>query len=449
MQIDMLYLNDLRFIGQWLVDSHPGFTKEIQDISFQQYASTALAAAQSQIKLAGESDSAAAVLQRFMVGFQDQHMRIKWRVDKAYHCAKYTAVVMRESIFILDHESKQYDELLEINDLPVETFLKNYIYPYVDSRTIGSRKERVIQYLFTWALPRLSVFPDHLMIRDANGQNSKRRLLWQQFDASIQPVVTAPFCLVREANDLAWITIQRLWTYTANESQCFDLLCEQLAQLPSTCRIVLDVRGNAGGNTYLGRIILAAIHGRYAVEEVNAGVKFAPALWRASQRNVDQLATYIQMLSSAGVDEKSQQTIVAFERLHQGLRDAKRAGRECFVENGELESPLPSHLPKFRKQLAPVFILTDSRCMSSCLNLIAEAVRLGAIHIGTETDADTHYSENAIVELPSGHGSLICPMAYKPNPYRKSNESLRPRIPYGGNIRDTAAIKNWVLRLRP
>jgi hypothetical protein len=94
----------------------------------------------------------------------------------------------------------------------------------------------------------------------------------------------------------------------------------------------------------------------------------------------------------------------------------------------------------------PVILLTDNSCFSSCLMVADEFRRLGALHVGQETDANTHYMEVREDKLPSGLSMFSTLQAMAPGSPLQMGP-FTPTILYSGNIGDTPALEAWVASL--
>jgi hypothetical protein len=94
-----------------------------------------------------------------------------------------------------------------------------------------------------------------------------------------------------------------------------------------------------------------------------------------------------------------------------------------------------------------VFVLTDGKCASACLDFVQGALRFpGVTHVGLPTSADTPYMELRSERLPSG----IARLHFALKVYRNWPRAYRPLLPvhrYSGDISDTAGVERWVLGL--
>lgn len=208
--------------------------------------------------------------------------------------------------------------------------------------------------------------------------------------------------------------------------------------------IVLDLRGNGGGSSDWSYQIARKIWGDgalAAVPQANVTV-----MWRASAANLAAIRTaYQQRVGSGRLSAEAREW---FKGSIAGLERAVAASEATWRQpSGAAPTRPPQDLP--RHQLSgPVYLVTDSACMSACLDAVDLWRGLGAIHVGQETSADTLYMEVRQGNLPSGLGMISVPMKVYRGRTRGSNESVIPQRRFDGNINDTVALEAWLATLR-
>lgn len=94
-----------------------------------------------------------------------------------------------------------------------------------------------------------------------------------------------------------------------------------------------------------------------------------------------------------------------------------------------------------------MIVLADASCGSACLDALDLWKQLGAIQVGVETSADTVYMDVRPEPLPSGLARISIPMKVFRGRTRGFNEALVPECRYAGDMRDGAALENWVLQV--
>lgn len=206
----------------------------------------------------------------------------------------------------------------------------------------------------------------------------------------------------------------------------------------SAPRVVLDLRGNNGGDSRWGSELAAALWGKRAADAVNLEPKSVD--WRASRDNIAKIAEYRDMWKAHAGESGN---VAWAEKTIAGMQGAMQAGQAFYVESPEPQPPSPT--PPVTT--ARIYMVTDSGCASACLDAADLFLALGAIHVGEETSADTAYMDVRQTTLPSGYTALAIAMkVYRGRP-RGSNVPLVPRYAYSGDLADTAALERWIKSL--
>jgi hypothetical protein len=205
-------------------------------------------------------------------------------------------------------------------------------------------------------------------------------------------------------------------------------------------RVVLDLRGNNGGDSRWSFRLAEALWGKQATDKVNLEPKSVD--WRASKDNIAQLKESLDMWQSH--PDTPADTVAWGKQIIAGMQAAMAKGQPFYVEAGESASPTPPP-PKTE---ARIFLVTDSGCASACLDASDLFLALGAVHVGQETSADTVYMDVRHATLPSGHGALSVAMKVYRGRQRGNNVPLVPRYPYQGDLADTQALEHWIAGLR-
>jgi hypothetical protein len=223
-------------------------------------------------------------------------------------------------------------------------------------------------------------------------------------------------------------------------------LTKDRAALAGARVVVLDVRGNGGGSSRWGRRIAEAIWGESNAEA--AAPRSAGVDWRASDANIAELEA-MKAGSAGGMVMR-----VWADNAISGMRRARAAGQSLWRETAPLGGLFGGRSreagridPAKFVTRAPVYVLTDASCASACLDALDVWLKLGAIHVGRETSADSLYMEVRSQVLPSGFARLSVPMkVYRGRP-RGLNEPYRPVHRIQAEMSDTPALEAQVLAL--
>lgn len=84
------------------------------------------------------------------------------------------------------------------------------------------------------------------------------------------------------------------------------------------------------------------------------------------------------------------------------MQRALAAGQPLARAPAEVGGAATRHAEAVAARPPRVVVITDNYCFSSCLLGVHLFHKLGALHVGEETSANTRYSDLRTVELPSG-----------------------------------------------
>lgn len=204
--------------------------------------------------------------------------------------------------------------------------------------------------------------------------------------------------------------------------------------------VVVDLRGNFGGNDLYGRKLADTLYGpKYVRNRLGPIGGGCPSIFRASTDNIAATRVYIKNFETSGDVDGSAE----YKKALRAMEEAKKKGMEltggitCQSSSSkeqEAGSPLID---------TPVMVLTDVGCFSSCINTVGYFVKLGAIQVGQMTGSDTHYSEVREISLPSQLSTFSTMMALMPDAPARIGPFI-PTVPYDGEISDTEALEAWI-----
>lgn len=218
--------------------------------------------------------------------------------------------------------------------------------------------------------------------------------------------------------------------------------------LASAPAIVLDLRGNGGGSSDWSRQMAEILWGSGTVERLPSSHTYVE--WRVSKANLDSIRSSYERRRDGGV--LSPEAGHWYETVIAGLTAALERGDSLWRhadhgsdgEGGRETSRGAAPPPPLAGK---VYVLTDEKCGSACLDAVDLWRALGAIQIGRTTSADTLYMETRQIKLPTGITGFSLPMKVYRNRPRGSNEPAVPAYAFDGDIDDTAAVERWVLSL--
>jgi hypothetical protein len=209
------------------------------------------------------------------------------------------------------------------------------------------------------------------------------------------------------------------------------------AMLHQARHLVIDLRGNDGGDDDWGDSVLAALWSDDAVTTIENSVNLTVD-WRVSAQNIAALRLRAADAKAQGQSEDDQ--------FYTALADQMTKSANLHKVYMEQTSPAGAHVPKLNSPFAhPVYLLTSPYCASACLDVIDVANDLpGIIRVGMETSSDTDYLDTASATLPSGHAVLHYAMKVFRNRPRAANASYKPQIAWQGGQMTDASIARWI-----
>ncbi|WP_395445818.1 S41 family peptidase [Caulobacter sp. UC70_42] len=239
---------------------------------------------------------------------------------------------------------------------------------------------------------------------------------------------------VRQVGQAWWIAMESL-----NDSApaVLDAAKARQAQLRTAPLVVIDLRGNGGGNSLYGDRLAEILLGEAPLKQVRSGGsgRACAPVWRASPDNRKTLDLY-----AAKFADDADAWRMEAARMDAALAAGQPlTGPVDGCEVVERRAPPPAH-PLFAGKLV---VVTDVACFSSCPLVVKRLRSLGAIQVGTATNAPTRYMEVRAIDLPSGLGRFTT--------MQKAAVSSPPMIgPYSpdiaftGDISDTKALEAWI-----
>ena len=251
---------------------------------------------------------------------------------------------------------------------------------------------------------------------------------------------------VRQVGKGYWIALQDLFTDKARG--VVKSVEEQKMALREAPYVVLDLRGNGGGSSVMGRQIAASLLGAAAADErlgpaTEAACGGPDGSWRASEGNIKQLE-FVQaspLVSQGGPEIK--------KIVQDTLRDARAAFAQGKAFSASIDCPIEPPKPPAATQppslmKGRLILLTDNLCFSSCLSVTDDFRTLGAFHVGQTTDAATHYVDVREQYLPSGYSMFSTLESVDPGSALEVGP-FEPVLAYDRDIADTDALEAWVI----
>ncbi len=214
-------------------------------------------------------------------------------------------------------------------------------------------------------------------------------------------------------------------------------LNDHALELHAARHVVLDLRGNGGGNSQWGEDVASALWGKSSVEAIEDSDD-GTVDWRVSTRDRDAIRADAADMLAGGHPEGA----VQWNNLVREMEQALRAGKPLMRE---ADTPQPRLPPGPSPFLHRVLVLTEPHCASACLDFVDLLNRLpGTERIGLPTGADTDYLDLASAPLPSGVASLVYAMKVYRHRTRAANAAYEPVLAWPGGLMTDTSLSRWV-----
>jgi len=223
---------------------------------------------------------------------------------------------------------------------------------------------------------------------------------------------------------------------------------ERAEEMRAAPWVVVDLRGNGGGNSTLSDRIIAALVGTERVAATRTASNCNGAFFRASPGNVTALREWQERIRIDRGDEGAREWGEMVDLIDQARQEGQPfwpALPECATHSEQTEpvnaaakDALPPSLLQGR-----LVMVTDRDCFSSCLMAADLLQAVGAEHVGEATDVSTRYMEVRTVTLPSGlrNFSTLMKLALGAGDFGP----YVPQYSFDGAMSDTPAVRAWVI----
>lgn len=217
--------------------------------------------------------------------------------------------------------------------------------------------------------------------------------------------------------------------------------------------VIIDVRGNGGGNSEWGAEIARALWGAEIVSAIPEANPGGATDWRVSQRNLDYINSFAPELI-AQFGEYSQVALWA-RAIQEGFTQSLARGEPIWRQRDAADdTPIPQsggytqRRPQGPSPIpARVYILSNGTCASACLDFADIVLHIpGTQLIGMDTSGDGLLMEIRDQTLPSGLARVNLPLKVYRGRARGALEAYRADIAYDG-VWDDLSVRNWAIQV--
>lgn len=215
--------------------------------------------------------------------------------------------------------------------------------------------------------------------------------------------------------------------------------------------IIIDTRGNGGGNSEWGVELARAVWGEAVIDAIPESNPGGATDWRVSQRNLDYINGFApEIISQFGEESEAASWV---RGVQTAFAETLARGEPIWRQRGPGETgPVPQGGGYTqRRPLGPspiparVYVLSNGACASACLDFADVVMHIpGTQLIGMDTAGDGLLMEIRDQTLPSGLARVNLPLKVYRGRARGSLEAYHADVAYEG-VWDDLAIRTWAI----
>jgi hypothetical protein len=442
--------DDLAAARALIVENHPGAVAGVGDREFQQQLARGYADALAIARSARTYGDYRAALMRFAAAFNDPHIQSAERtqVDRFWPGFIVRRRGGRWAVVEGAGENRPAagSLLLSCDGQSPEALANTRLAPYHPGWNLAATRVRTSPNLLIDEGRSTHPRVGECIFEGASGEKRTHRLNWERISPSkLSQQISGSSRHPGDELALAefeggwWV---RLGTLGARGVQFVEQARAKQEQLRSAPFVILDLRGNGGGASYVTDELARLIYGDDRVSEARrpAGAREPEQhVWRASPGSLETLEAYVVRAARIASADHPMARGLAAQR--EEVRRALASGTQIARAPSEIGER--SEAANRKGKPPRVIMITDRFCFSSCLMGVALFRTLGAVQAGEETDANTRYSDLRTVDLPSGLSTFSTLQSYSTySPARFG--PYRPSTAYEGDLSDNVAVQEWV-----
>jgi hypothetical protein len=434
-----------------IMDNHPGALPELQDGEFRARLNDSWVLARTRAESVSGFGGYAATLRGFASGLGDKH--IAWQANRYLIPVRYAGFWVRRrgaqwTVVGADTAGSPpiSARLVACDGQTPDALLQARVGGFRADPSSPAQMARADFWLFIddgnpfVPRPRQCDF-------DLGDSIKTIEIVWREIDTAtlskrvseLYPATRAGFG-VSEKGTLGWIAVEHL---DANGAAVIGDVKSRWRALVDKPALVIDLRGNGGGDSTVGDDLARLLYGPAAVSRAQLRKPECGSVWRASAGNLRTLEAY-----QTSFAERGEAAVQGFRTEARAVQKAMAAGRPL---SGDVSACLHEAPARVRPTAAPVdapfqgkvLLLTDGSCFSSCLLMVDLFRSLGAIHIGQPTDGGVWYMEVRDEPLPSGLGTFSVLGKVGLGAPRRLGPFV-PDLPFDGDMAETEALEAWI-----
>jgi hypothetical protein len=433
-------------------DNHPAAAPELEDVAFQQRLANAHATARERVANVTDIYGYLAVMSGFGVALEDKHLFFINAISpRLVRWPQFIAARRAGAWVIVDGaDDIEGARIISCGGERIDDYARERLGGFRAIWSIEAQRIANGRLLFIDDGNPFVQHADRCVI-DGDGQPREIALNWtrtstESLRARLVAPVGRPGLGVERVDGGWWINLEELSNRAAGVVAEARANREALRRAPF---VVLDMRGNGGGNSRYGDE-LAALLERGGAEETPAPAAPGTALrcpeaWRATPANLAEMRDQLRRFAGDFGPDFARDMQSQIDGVEAALQRGDAFAYDVTACARRPAPPLAAASAAERFAV-PVAIVTDHTCFSSCLLVTADFIARGAVHIGEATDAGTRYFETRFVALPSGLG-FFSTMQKVSFGSQAQIGPFEPAQAFDGDISDTAAVRRRVAEI--
>jgi hypothetical protein len=441
--------------------NHPGAVPALGDTEFLDLLRTARSNVEARLPRVTGYDGYAALMAGLATDFRDGHIWSTPLLQKTQRTWAGLIIVRQGGQWIVGHQDTSRGEtavagarLVGCDGVDAETWAKQRVGMFRGDPRVEAQLAASGPWLLLDDANPFLTRPTECTFRGDDASEHGVRLSWRGISTrALETAVGSAYERPRAGMSVTafeggqWIALETLGSAAADVVAQVERQADALRAAPM---VVLDLRGNGGGNSAFANAIARTLIGEDALAAVQASLdrECAGQYWRVSDDNLAALRRWrasieqrVDAPTLAGVDE----LIIDVERALDTGGQFAPALPAC-APTAHRATLNDGSFPATAAMTGRLIVLTDRHCFSSCLIAVGLFRQLGATHVGEATDLSTRYMEVREITLPSGLRTFST--LQKVTLGIGDFGPYEPHVPYPGPLADTAALKAWVAALR-
>lgn len=462
--------HDLKAIQSLLKVNHPG-AKDRINTDFSKWLKRGYQEALARSNKVESIQGYYFTIQAFINGFQDGHLGLSdpmMRNLNAYQTSPFQniqwpgfVVGYRNDSIIITHvkdnqtQIKQGAKLLSCDGMEAKELARHRIFQFRGITSLPAHWHQFAPFLF---LDEQNPFLEKLKqcTFQQNGSELSLALQWKKVQdlkvfndhfraAKKRANGHDAFSLhpLDEKNSY-WMSLPS-FSLSSDNKQALNRMIHQLSKRPSPGLLIIDLRGNTGGNSAWGSKVTRTFFGEEYLKSLNEKTSTSMVDYRVSKGNLNHWKTVLPYLEKDF--GKASEFVMHFDEVIEKMTRALKK-KENFIRMGnQTEGQLPVQKRSLSHNVSGnIYVLTDTACASACLDFLDLMLPAKNVtHIGLPTSGDTLYMEVRSEALPSNFFTLNFATKVYRNRVRGHNAFYSPDYVWDGDIKNTKEIQHWIL----